>query len=864
MTPKKGTKKKIFDFIVPLLLCAVFVYSTYSFFFEFKKLENIGIIILNLILMIGSFGGVLSFYLFRKDGNKISIIKAFLISAISVSAVSVGLPFFINSVIFNNTQWLFSVTFSLQVIVIIALIVFLSYYISSSLKIVSVAKVLVSIVISELSLKSFTSLFMVILISINVFTGTAFGEKRENVTYTPYETQEKSKRQHHSYTPTENDIYVHIKSQNGDGSEENPFNTLEEAKQKAKEIRQNGVTDHINVWILPGDYFIAEPITFDDTDAQNISYIAFPGASPSFTGAKALDNWYEDTQNGVKVFTADIPEDLSFDAMVKDGKTLPKTRYPESGYLTIETEDHTNSIWTEETKKWEYNLGDTQFIGNSQYNPENIKNINNVTVKILHRWVTDFSYLNGYDCATNKYTLLFPTTMTVESGDRYYFENIFEELNSPGEWYLDTEKSKVYYVPYDGETAENTVIYACINSKLIDIASTQDIEFYGIEFHNTNFSYPETFDDLNFFHKEKIKAPQAEIDVGGAVEVKKANNINFINCNFINIGNTALKFNKLVKNCKVEKCLFENIGGTGVFINGYNTKNEPEITENIHIIDNKITYYGQNWISAIGVLQTNARNCIIKNNEISDGYYTAISVGWVWGYDYNVTCNNLIQDNLIYNIGQGWLSDMGGIYTLGTQKGTVLSGNVIHDVSADSGEGGYGGWGIYLDEGSSYIEVTNNLVYSCGSESFHQHYGKENTVENNIFALSKNGQIKASRLEEHNQLNFKNNIVLTDNTPAYNLTQKGKFKDSNNLYWDLSNGKYVFYSKTDDSGILSKMYDLSAEIEGYGIGSIYENPEFRDPQNGDFTIADGNTAIEKINFIKWDYTQAGTLTDFAA
>ncbi len=154
-------------------------------------------------------------------------------------------------------------------------------------------------------------------------------------------------------------------------------------------------------------------------------------------------------------------------------------------------------------------------------------------------------------------------------------------------------------------------------------------------------------------------------------------------------------------------------------------------------------------------------------------------------------------------------------------------------------------------------------MYNCGSEGFHQHYGKENTVENNIFALSKNGQIKSTRLEEHNQFHFKNNIVLTDNTPAYNLTEKGKFTDSDNLYWDLSNGKYVFFTKTDDSQYLNRMYNSSADSVGYAKNAVYENPEFKDPENGDFTIADGNTAIEKINFTSWDYTKAGTITDFS-
>ena len=148
------------------------------------------------------------------------------------------------------------------------------------------------------------------------------------------------------------------------------------------------------------------------------------------------------------------------------------------------------------------------------------------------------------------------------------------------------------------------------------------------------------------------------------------------------------------------------------------------------------------------------------NNEIHDGYYTGISVGWVWGYAYHATKNITIHRNLIYNIGQGWLSDMGGIYMLGKQPGTSLTENVIHNVAADPGEGGYGGWGIYLDEGSSYMAVEKNLVYACGNQSFNVHYGEGNVIRNNIAALSAEGLMSPGidKGETHATALYYNNI----------------------------------------------------------------------------------------------------------
>ncbi len=703
------------------------------------------------------------------------------------------------------------------------------------------------------------SILMAIIMPINSFFASVFNVDG-NLSFTENVTAEKLKRNMGDFNPMKNDIFVDAAFLNGDGSEAKPFNSIVKAKEKAKVLRKNGIDDKITIWIRGGEYFFDKTLKFDSYDAGNVVYRAYPNEKVAFTGAVSLTQWYQENVNGIPVFVSNVPDNMYFDSVVKDGITLPKTRYPETGYIKIEKEDHSDALFTDETSPWEYTLGDNSFIGNMSFNPESIKNIQNVSVRILHYWVTDFSYLSAYDAESNKYYLKNSASMTIKQGDRYYFENIFSELNSPGEWYLDSGVNKLYYVPRTGDTVENTVINACVNSKLISISDVNDIEFFGITFCNTNSSYPDKYDELNTLGDYGIKFPQAEIDVDAAVEVTKAQNINFKNCDFLNICNTALKFNKVVKNSNVTGCLFENIGGTGVFINGHNANEDEQITENIRVINNKIQSYGKVWLSAIGVLITNARNCTVQNNEISDGYYTAISVGWVWGYGYSVTCNNKIQDNLIYNIGQGWLSDMGGIYTLGIQNGTVISGNVIHHVAADTNEGGYGGWGIYLDEGSSNIVAENNLVYSCGSHSFHLHYGKDNIVRNNIFALSENGQIKVSRKEEHVQFKLENNIILSNDSLIYASFNGNNFIDNSNIYWDLQNRRFVVSSKYENKDLWNLMYRADVKAQGYYNNAVFENPQFKDPINGDFTIADGNEAIAKIEFVPWNYTKAGTTT----
>jgi parallel beta-helix repeat protein len=105
---------------------------------------------------------------------------------------------------------------------------------------------------------------------------------------------------------------------------------------------------------------------------------------------------------------------------------------------------------------------------------------------------------------------------------------------------------------------------------------------------------------------------------------------------------------------------------------------------------------------------------------------------------------------------------MGGIYTLGISPGTVLRGNRIDNIRAR----GYGGWGIYTDEGSTGILIENNVVTNTKTGGFHQHYGRENIVRNNVFAYAaQDGQVIRSRQEDHLSFTFAHNVVLWKGTP---------------------------------------------------------------------------------------------------
>jgi hypothetical protein len=205
-------------------------------------------------------------------------------------------------------------------------------------------------------------------------------------------------------------------------------------------------------------------------------------------------------------------------------------------------------------------------------------------------------------------------------------------------------------------------------------------------------------------------------------------------------------------------------------------------------------------------------------------------VGWTWGYGPTLARDNLIEGNHVHTLGQGWLSDLGGIYTLGAQPGTVIRSNVFYDISGFH----YGGWGIYFDEGSSQIVAEKNLVYRTSHGGFHQHYGRENVVRNNIFAFGREAQLQRTREEPHLSFTFERNLVywtegrlLAGNWAGTNLVLRS------NLYGRARGGEPDFAG--------AAWPDWRAR--GHDRDSLLGDPQFVDPQRGDFRLKAGSPAV---------------------
>jgi parallel beta-helix repeat protein len=295
------------------------------------------------------------------------------------------------------------------------------------------------------------------------------------------------------------------------------------------------------------------------------------------------------------------------------------------------------------------------------------------------------------------------------------------------------------------------------------------------------------------------------------------------------------------------------LGAGGVRIGETGAQQEPFWQCDGHsITDNHIHEAGRVFPSAVGVLILQSGKNHVAHNEIDHLFYTAISCGWTWGYRESPCRENIIEFNHLHHMGQAMLSDMGGVYTLGPQKGTVIRNNLIHDVESYT----YGGWGLYTDEGSSHIVLESNIVYNTKTGGFHQHYGRDNVIQNNIFADSRQWQLQMTRAEDHLSFSFTNNIVCwTQGVLFGGPFDKGHVVLEKNLYWDAS-GRAVDFAPVSlqwQGKNIKTMIAAVAETpkttleqwqaRGHDQGSLVADPKFVAPEKFDFRLKAGSPAF---------------------
>ena len=541
------------------------------------------------------------------------------------------------------------------------------------------------------------------------------------------------------------------------------------------------------------------------------------------SGGRAIDHWRRVELGGKTVLCAAVPEEISeLPFLYVDGRAAEPARWPKTGWLRAADADKKSDYCPSDRGNFDsFHVADGDF-DPGWYDPQNI------TIRMIHLWHEENLKFESYRPETRR--IVTSTSLTLasqKSNTEYCYFNVREALSEPGEFYFDRLAHELLYIPEDPNLPFEAEIPVVGTLVRVD-SGARHLTIRGIKFrcggnylplvagerradlrdpgcapiHELYSSWCYKFDAG--MTKPFAQAPQGAVHLPGAILFDHASDCEIADCEISGCSWYGIAVMFACSRLSIRGNKLHHLGGGGVLIMGADSEmaaREPELqVSRIVICGNHIHDCGLYFYSAVGIMILNAWGCLLEDNHIHDLFYSGLSCGWVWGYEPSMTHDIRIRHNHIHDLGKGLLSDMGGIYLLGVQPGTRVWENTVHHIVNRY----YGGWGLYADEGTSHVVMERNVVYECACEGLHQHYGRENIVRWNIFALNHQSGLTVSKNwlngyccpgEPHAKaMTFVNNLIVTDGTPAITIGEQELFDEhrlysDGNIFYDLSRRK---------------------------------------------------------------------------
>lgn len=567
-----------------------------------------------------------------------------------------------------------------------------------------------------------------------------------------------------------------------------------------EKLEENGPYDCAEI-TLNGCFYITEPIRFPAGCTFPVTLIG--GENAVVDGGWHIKGFRETRMKGVPVWYAKVDaqraKQLRFDQLFVNRTRRYRPIYPENCFMRLtgiilDGDEQKPMLLEEKEKYW----CKSNHIFSYEGNLPSFSRIQDMVLTMNHCWLHERLRISNIDYE-NK--LIYTDSLSLFAAfpdEKIYLENVFEAFEKPGQWYFDTGKECLYYLPKEGESlaGADIVIPAADAFLIAENVSNKHIQGIAFQYCSSRYAYgvirPERSRVLSIETNR-----QGECEVPGCIQFVHAKHCSVKKCTIAHVGRYGIEIAKKSAHIAIDKNCFHDLGTGAVKTyrrDAFAVSAPEDETSHVQITDNEISYYGMLYKAAVGILLTDVNHYTVAHNEIHHGEYSAISCGWVWGYHTGNAGHNKISYNHIYCIGNNSLCDMGAIYMLGVQPCTEIKNNLIHDV-VDREKNG---WGIYLDEGSSHITVENNIVYRISTEAIHIHYGKDNRVINNIFAFADVALLSNTRYEPHLQMVVEKNIFYSENGQILRIMKgEGAIETDKNLY----------FSKTGTIGFCHNNYE---------------------------------------------------------
>lgn len=505
------------------------------------------------------------------------------------------------------------------------------------------------------------------------------------------------------------------------------------------------------------------------------------------------------------------------------------------------------------------------------------------------------------------------------AGNRYLVENVQDELTQPGQWFLDrsTTPWTLTYLANPGENPNVDEVIVPQLPQVLVASNLQYVTFQGLTFEHDNYTVPPA----------GHPSSELEADISAAVSFQNSHNITFDSGVVTQTAGSGLEFipcinpsspaycvtnnlHAVVANNVIKNSAIYDVGALGIRIgNPYAPADtDANVPQAITVENNVVEGYGRTIPAAFGIGQGMGHDNLFTHNDVYDGYHCAISTSQSIG-DFTTpagigNANTTISFNHVHDLLQGIMNDGGSIRIDGgnsvfTAAGNRILNNKIHDVTDASimDSNGYGGVGIYLDDGTGLVDIENNLVYRVSGNAVYTPHGpagpnEANTVRNNILAFARQGMVTVNFPYGNGvpsiipqEFVVSNNIFYFDRSEA----SKPKFGvDSgclyaggvaftqfelwhSNLYWRTDGGfatdpQAFAVQPSPGTGVNAPCNGTTSDYTFYtfagwqGLGedvqSAVQNPGFNNPAwpSDDYSLTKGSPGG---GFVVFDPNQAG-------
>lgn len=318
------------------------------------------------------------------------------------------------------------------------------------------------------------------------------------------------------------------------------------------------------------------------------------------------------------------------------------------------------------------------------------KNIDDVWMYgfFMYDWADQATSLLSFDKNTSELETKYYSFFGAKEGAPYYFYNCLEELDVPGEYYIDRDNNLL--IVYETEDFPNCKIE-------MSLATNPIIRF------NANYV---TLDNIKMTGTRDM----------GIYANGFNHHSNIVNCKIYNVGGGGMLL--LSNECAISHNEIFEVGSYGI---GLQAGDKNTLTKGNVIVSNNLIHDYQKISKVLGAaIQTYGVGFQITNNEIYNGNHVGIGYSGL----YHIIENNIIHDVCLQS------DDSGAIYAgrSWTSYGNVIRNNLIYNL----GGGKHVPNGIYLDDALSGQLVYSNLLINIPSSALVMGGGRDLKIHDNI------------------------------------------------------------------------------------------------------------------------------------